>query len=184
MYNIPLMIHIVLALSAIIYVYYSVTTKTAFMFPTQQAAIDVMINLIKTENSENPNKSIKIYDLGAGAGGVALKLANAFPQATVVGVEIAWPAWLYSRIRQNIARLGNVHFILSDFMKVSVADGDFIICYTSDACMGPMSEKFAKEAKQGSLIISNTFPLPTEWIPLQKISVPASVSKEIIAYRV
>ncbi|HBM91208.1 MAG TPA: hypothetical protein DD400_04970 [Rhodospirillaceae bacterium] len=184
MYDIPLMVHIVLALSAFIYVYYSVKTKTAFMFPTQQAAIDVMINLIKTENSENPNKSIKIYDLGAGAGGVALKLAKAFPQATVVGVELAWPAWLYSCIRQKISRLGNVHFTLSDFMKVNVADGDVVILYLSDAYIGQMSEKLAKEGKQGSLIISNTFPLSTQWIPLQEISVQASVSKKIIAYRV
>lgn len=184
MYNIPLWVHIVLTLSAFIYVYYTVTTKTPLMFPTQQAAIDIMITLIKAENSKHPNKLIKIYDLGAGAGGVALKLAKAFPQATVVGVEIAWPAWLYSIVRQKISRLNNVHFILSDFMKVNVANGDVIICYTSDACMGPMSEKFAKEAKQGGLIISNTFPLPTQWTPLQKIPVQASVSKEIIVYRV
>ena len=184
MYDIPLWAHIALALSAFTYVYYTVKTKTPLMFPTQQAALAVMVNLIKTENSEHPQKSIKIYDLGSGAGGVTLKLAKAFPQATVVGVEIAWPAWLYSYIRQKISRLENVHFILNNFMRVNVADGDVVICYTSDACMGPMSEKLAKEAKQGSLIISNTFPLPKQWPPLQKISVQASVSKEIIAYRV
>ncbi len=184
MYDIPLIVHTVVALSAITYVYYTVTTKTALMFPTQQAAIDVMINLIKTENSEHPHKSIKIYDLGSGAGGLVRKLAKAFPQATVVGVEIAWPAWLYSCIRQKISRLGNVHFILSDFMKVNVADGDVTILYLSDAHIGPMSKKLAKEGKQGSLIISNTFPLSTQWIPLQKSFVHASVSKEIIAYRV
>lgn len=184
MYDIPLWVHLALALSAYIYVYYTIKTKTPLMFPTQQAAIDIMIDLIKAENSKHPNKPIKIYDLGAGAGGMALKLAKAFPQATVVGVEIAWPAWLYSFIRQKISRLDNVHFIPSDFMKVNIEDGDIIICYISDACMRRMSEKFSKEVKQGSLIISNTFPLPEPWVPLEKISVQASVSKNIIAYRV
>ncbi len=182
--DISFMIHIVLAFSVFIYVYYTVATKTPLMFPTQQAAIDVMIDLIKTEKNENPDKPIKIYDLGAGAGGVALKLAQAFPHATVVGVEIAWPAWLYARIRQKISKLGHVRFILSDFMNVNVADGDVMIFYMTDACMKQMSEKLAKEAKKGSLVISNTFPLPAPWTPLQKISVQASVSKEIIAYRV
>jgi SAM-dependent methyltransferase len=183
MYDIPRWVHILLALSAFVYVYYTVTTKTPLMFPTQQAAIDVMINLIKAEKCEHSNKSIKIYDLGAGAGGMALKLAKAFPQATVVGVEIAWPAWLYSWIRQKISKLGNVHFILSDFMKINVADGDVVLFYMTDASIGQMSKKLAKEGKKGSLIISNTFPLAEPWIPLEDIPVQASVSKKIIAYR-
>lgn len=184
MYDIPLWVHILLALSAGIYVYYTVTTKTPLMFPTQQAAIDAILELIKAKNTEYPDKSIKIYDLGSGAGGLALKLAKAFPQATVVGVEIAWPAWLYSYVRQKISRLENAHFILKNFMKVNVADGDVIIFYMTDARIEQMSEKLAKEGKRDSLIISNTFPLPAPWIPFQKISVQASVSKEIIAYRV
>jgi hypothetical protein len=141
------------------------------------------MEIIREEIRLCGSENIKIYDLGAGLGGLCLRIARDFPQAEIVGIEMAWPYWLYAFLRRKLSRCGNVRFLLADFWKHDIGDGDIVIFYLGDIAMAAMGEKLQREVKSNRLVISNTFPLPEEWRPLRRIPVQAWLGKEIILYR-
>lgn len=97
-------------------------------------------------------------DLGSGDGRVILELAKRNIQ--VSGYEIKSP--LVKRTQQRIRELGltNIEVFEKDFWGVDLAPFDLIYIYGMTTIMGRLEEKLEKEAKPGTLIITNVFSLP------------------------
>lgn len=171
-----------MAFLGVSYVYYIWRTKVPVV-PTQAAARQVIIAAILAEAQTRNGQSLKIYDLGAGAGGLCLAVARAVPSAHVTGLEIAWPVWAFSLVRQKLLGVRNLSYLRGDFWEYDIGDGDIILSYLGVVIMPLLSDKLKREARDQRLIISNTFPLPEDWLPIQKIDVPAFLSKQVLLYR-
>jgi len=165
------------------YIYYTWRTRIPLVF-TSTPARQAVIRILRADIAARPpGQAVKIYDLGSGIGGLCLAAAKHFPAARVVGMEMAWPIWAVSVLRRMLCGLGNVQFIKGDFWRHDISDGDIVLFYLGDVVMDQMGEKLRREARAGRLIISNTFPLPKDWAPTDRIAVPGALSKEIIIYR-
>jgi len=164
------------------FIYYTCRTKIPLV-ATQAAARNVILSILKTEIDARPGEKIKIYDLGSGLGGLCRTMAREFPGAGVIGIEMGWPIWLYARTRLILCPQKNLRFLCRDFWKHDIRDGDIVVFYLGDVVMSQMAEKLRRDARPNRLIISNTFPLPKDWAPIQRIPVAARLSKEIYVYR-
>jgi hypothetical protein len=102
----------------------------------------------------------RAYELGAGWGGLAWALARARPRATVVAVETAWVPWAALRLRRTFAPVPNLVLLRADFLKLPLGDGALFVCYLFRGAMRQLSEKLAREAQPGALLVTHTFALP------------------------
>ncbi len=174
--------HLTVAISGVTFVYYTWRTKIPAV-PTQQSARSVILDVIRQELQEHPRSQPVIYDLGCGWGGLCLTVAKEFPQAKVIGLELAWPALLVSWVRKLILGRRNFHILRRDFWRYDISNGDIVLCYLGDVVMADLRDKLRREPRANRLLISNTFPLPKDWQPLKRVAIPAVLSKEVIVYR-
>ncbi|NCC03688.1 MAG: hypothetical protein EOM37_06550 [Proteobacteria bacterium] len=178
-------LHLSIFLIVAFFVYGAIRTKIP-MIPSQKIARSTLLDQVKAEIGARGavfNKGLVIYDLGSGFGGLCFDLAKKFPSARVVGIEMIGPLWLFTWLRQKVAGPKNLSFLWGDFWKKTVSDGDIFIFYLGDVVMAQMGAKLKAEAKTGSLILSNTFPLPADWVLDHAVPLPAAVSKMIYVYR-
>jgi SAM-dependent methyltransferase len=178
-------IHLLIFLAVAFFVYGAIRTKIP-MIPSQKIARKTVLAQVKAEVAERGaafGQGLIIYDLGSGFGGLCFDLAKMFPAAQVIGIEMIGPLWLLTWLRQKLAGPKNLRFLWGDFWKRNVSDGDIFIFYLGDVVMAQMGAKLKAEAKTGSLILSNTFPLPADWRLDHTVPLPAKVSKMIYVYR-
>lgn len=97
----------------------------------------------------------QIYELGSGWGGMALDLARSFPEAQVIGLEVSWLPHYFARLRGK--RVKNVEFLRQNFHSVSLKEADAIATYLMIKPMEPLAQKFDRELKKGTPVVSLAF---------------------------
>lgn len=95
-------------------------------------------------------------DLGCGLGGPLARLARLRPDVRLQGVEAAPLNWLIARLRLA----GRARVQLGSLWDVDLAGFDVVYAYLSPAPMARLWDKVRAEMKPGSLLISNSFPVP------------------------
>lgn len=123
--------------------------------PFVTTSSDSLKTVIELANFQPGQKAV---DLGSGNGRVALELAKAGVE--VWGYEIKPELVQRAKTRAEDLRLANIHFHVSDFWNVSLADFDVIYIYGMGSIMGRLEKKLAVEMKPGARFISNIFTLP------------------------
>lgn len=95
----------------------------------------------------------RVLDLGTGTGVVALALADRYPAASVVGVDLS-PAMIEEARRKTAPELaGRVGFEVGDASALDCPDGDFDLVVLSN--MIPFSDELARvTASGGTLVLS------------------------------
>jgi SAM-dependent methyltransferase len=100
----------------------------------------------------------RVIDLGCGLGDVIARLAPARFDASFVGYEVAplpaLVAWLRNRHHAN-ARIAR-----RDFWAENLGTYDVVYAFLSPAAMPELWRKARAEMKPGTLLISNSFPVP------------------------
>jgi tRNA A58 N-methylase Trm61 len=90
---------------------------------TRSEAADVVALLRRAGLAEHA----VIYELGCGWGTLVLALAQAFPHARIVGIEISpFPYWI-ARLRTR--NLGNVSLRRGNFYHCDLQDAEAVVCY-------------------------------------------------------
>ena len=102
--------------------------------------------------------ALRFVDLGAGIGSVVRQLARTRPTAHFTGVENAPASWLIGRLRTR--GLANCHWLWGNFWQTRLDDFDVVYAFLSPAPMAALWEKAQREMRPGSLLISNSFPVP------------------------
>lgn len=101
---------------------------------------------------------LRAVDVGAGTGGALKRLAKGRPDASFTGIEHAplpfLLAWLASRDQANC------HVKQGDFWRHSLAEYDVVYAFLSPVPMPRLWQKARQEMRSGSLLISNSFPVP------------------------
>jgi SAM-dependent methyltransferase len=105
-----------------------------------------------------PAASIKVIDLGCGAGGLLRHLAKARPDCRFVGIEHAPLPWLLAFLRTR--GMDNVSIRRGDFWQESLAGYDLVYAFLSPAPMPRLWQKARTEMAPGALLISNSFAVP------------------------
>ncbi|MDR1934375.1 MAG: class I SAM-dependent methyltransferase [Candidatus Accumulibacter sp.] len=100
----------------------------------------------------------KIIDLGAGTGSVVRGLAGMREDLQVFGVENSYLPWTVGFLRT--AGIGNCHWTLGSFWRVSLADYDLVYAFLSPAPMSRLWLKAKAEMRPGAWFISNSFSVP------------------------
>jgi len=107
-----------------------------------------------------PRRPCQVLDLGCGLGGPLRALARARPDCQFTGIEHAPLPWLWARIA--CASLPNVRVLRGDFWRHALTPYDVIYAFLSPAPMARLGEKAAAEMRPGTLLVSNSFPIP-DW---------------------
>lgn len=130
-----------------------------------------------------PDFSGVIYELGSGWGTLAFPLANKFPSCLVIAVENSPFPYLVSKLRGFIFPLKNLVMQKEDFFQVSLKDARVVVCYLYPGAMSQLKEKFEKELREDSWVISNTFAIPG-WKPVKEITLTDCYRTKIYLYSV
>lgn len=104
-----------------------------------------------------------VFDLGAGDGRILLAVKKRFPGVTAVGCEIAPTVWLLGKLRL----LGSgVRLHLKSALREDVRSADVVLLYLFPHLLRALAEKFDRELKPGTLVVSQTFAFPGR-VPLE-----------------
>jgi len=106
-------------------------------------------------------KAKKFYDLGAGNGKVISQVASRYPDIKCVGIEYNISAYCCAKIR-NIFLKQKINYKFRDFFKINISDADVVYAYLFPGLMERLEDKFARELKKGTLVISNAFPIKSK----------------------
>jgi ubiquinone/menaquinone biosynthesis C-methylase UbiE len=95
----------------------------------------------------------RVLDLGTGTGVVALALAERYPEATVVGIDLSPGMIEEARLKLPAELAGRVEFEVGDASALASPDGDFDLVVLSN--MIPFADELARiTALGGTLVLS------------------------------
>lgn len=123
----------------------------------------------------------RVLDLGAGIGSTTVPLADNFPDSHFTGVENAPLTWLVGRVF-SLGR-PNISWRWEDMWQVKLNDYDVVYAFLSPVPMPRLWEKIQAEMPPGSLLISNSFPVPGA-VPSQVIEVACTPSRPLYCYKI
>ncbi|MFA5023720.1 MAG: class I SAM-dependent methyltransferase [Patescibacteria group bacterium] len=104
--------------------------------------------------------SIKtVYELGCGRALFLRAWRKKYPETKLVGLDYHFfPYWL-AKIN-NRQKRNRVIILRKNFLKINLQEADLIYCYLNINTMKILKEKFLKECRPGTIIISLMFSLP------------------------
>jgi hypothetical protein len=124
-----------------------------------------IIRLLKEDFEARKGNSYTIIDLGSGNGLFTREIAQAIPQAKVIGIEMAKQSVLWSNMLKRWAKLDNITYKRMNFLSYDFSEADAIVMYLIPPLMGMLGKKLHEEARSGTLITSNKFRLGNGWVP-------------------
>ncbi len=144
--------------------------------PTRKSDRQRIITLVKKYAPEHGN----LYELGSGTGLVSLGIAQEL-QKKVIGIEFVFPLFFYAKIKALFSQSQAV-FLWKDFFKQDLSDASLIYLFgTPKPLAGKLKEKFEKECKEGTIIISYVFEIPG-W-ETEYVSKPTEKELSIFVYK-
>ncbi|MDD3287378.1 MAG: methyltransferase domain-containing protein [Alphaproteobacteria bacterium] len=124
-----------------------------------------IIDLLKTDFEARKISPYTIVDLGSGNGLFTREIAQALPQARVIGIEITRQSVMWSNWRKRRAKINNLEYRRMDFLLYDFSEADAVVMYLVPRFMNSLGKKLHEEAKSGTLITSNKFSLGDGWVP-------------------
>ena len=106
------------------------------------------------------NDNNKVIELGCGKAGFLRALAKKFPNTKLIGIEYSFLPWIIAKIQSNFGRYHNIKIIRENIFKTDISEANLIYCYLNIKMMRDLENKFKKECKKGTQIISYLFKLP------------------------
>lgn len=104
----------------------------------------------------NLNGKECVYELGAGKAGFLRAVEQKFKNEHLVGVEYSW--WPYILAKMQIMITGSkIKMIKKNIFKVNLKEADVIYCFLIPKMMDSLAEKFKKECRPGTLVVSYKF---------------------------
>ncbi len=169
-----------LFIAAVLYIFFYEKKLNLPPVPSLPWVRPLIMKAIKKHTSADT--AYKIAEVGSGWGGMIVHLLRHFKNAHVTGFEGSPLPRITSIIR--LLPFGKrVRLSGEDFFKVDLSEYDFIFCYLSPRHMAELEPKFKAELKPGTLIISNSFPMPN-WQPVDIYENWALFKIQVYIYKV
>ncbi|MFQ5804728.1 MAG: SAM-dependent methyltransferase [Candidatus Methylomirabilales bacterium] len=125
-----------------------VTGESIFRF-TDRPLVEAILALVPMRPGQ------RFYDLGCGDGRMLITAKQRYG-VHAVGYEVNLFAYLYARLNVWWHRAGaEVRF--RNFMCADLSDADVIYCYQASGAIQQLRDKFQRELRPGTIVISNTY---------------------------
>lgn len=109
-------------------------------------------------------------EMGCGNGRVCSYIARKNPSATVIGIELAFPFYLFTKIRTSIFGPKNLKIVFGDALKYDISTVDVLYVYgLTDSVNNEIKKKIETEMKLGAKFISYVFQIKN-WKGKQTVS--------------
>ncbi len=154
--------------------------KTARISPTPTLPWVRKAILSTLKEHMDRGKVYKFAELGCGWGGINLVLAKNFPKSSIVGYEISFFPWIFSKIRAFLS-FQDIKIINKSFFDEDLSGFDAVICYLSPWHMEKLKAQLTG-LRAGSLVVSNAFAIPG-WEPIQILHTDVFIKIPIYVYR-
>lgn len=145
------------------------------LFLSSSAVSDALIAIAIKEHA------LRLADIGAGVGTVAIPLAQRLPTVTIDAMERAPLPWLITFCRCR--DLSNVSVRFMSLWRSNLVGYDVVFAFLSPLVMVEVGQKVRREMRVGSLFISSSFPVP-DWKPEGIIVVEDSRKTRLYCYRI
>lgn len=122
--------------------------------PTQRRDLEAICEVIKLEPDQT------LYELGCGDGRLVFALAQKYPQAQLIGIEILWPVYLIAKLKQLVRyrHLKNVHIRYGNAYHTDLSDADVVYIFGMKKTLKhKLQQKFLHELKPTAQICSYIF---------------------------
>ncbi|MGC9048805.1 MAG: SAM-dependent methyltransferase [Patescibacteria group bacterium] len=140
--------------------------------PLSQKEVERILSLAEIQ----PNDVL--YDLGSGDGRIIIKAAQKYKIKKAVGIEIAWPLVLWSKLKVKLAGLGApVQVKCGNLYKADISEATIVVLFLMPEAIEKLIPKLKKELRPGTKIISAVFKI-NNW-PALKIDRPRAKDKPI-----
>lgn len=121
--------------------------------PTPMQVVDAMINAAELKGHEH------VYDLGAGDARFLIRVKELHPGCHAIGCELVPAIWLLGMLR--IWWSGKkVTLRCQSAYSMDVRNADVLLLYLLPSMLGALGERFDRELRPGTRVISNTFRFP------------------------
>ena len=135
--------------------------------PTGRSMVRSMIDLARLSGSEN------VFDVGAGDGKILIATKRRHPAVTATGIELSPTVWLLGKFKILLSGQ-RITFLRRNAFDCDLRNADTIFLYLWPDLMVALEDKFDRELKPGTVVISHAFRFPrrqpTEVIKLQRWS--------------
>ena len=123
--------------------------------------------ILKDYVAKTGKKQINVIDLGSGDGAWTRHVAKQLPEANVVGLEFAWPSFLWSRFLARVLGFKNLSYQRADFFAYDMSQVDAVMMYQSVFLIERISQKLKSDLKPGAIVLSNRYALKAGWEPTE-----------------
>lgn len=128
-----------------------------------------------------PPRPARALDIGAGTGALLRPLAQARPDCRFTGIELAPATWLLGR---TLGRgLANLEWHRGDLFAHDWQRYDLVYAFLSPVPMAEVWRKASAELRPGSVLVSNSFPVP-EREPDRVVDVGDRRATRLYIYRI
>jgi len=144
--------------------------------PTQTCDLNRIIKLMDLKEGQ------KFVEIGCGNGRVSSYVAKKNPKANVIGIEYAFPFYLFSKIRGFIFGPSNMKIEFGNALKKDFSDVDVVYVFgLKETVNGVLKDKMRTELKKGAKFISYVFEVDG-WIGKEKKAESVEGAGEIYLY--
>lgn len=161
-----------LTLAILLLMIYSAIRYVPFV-PTSSRLVKLMVDQAEIKDGQI------VYDLGCGDGRLLIE-AKRRKNVQAVGVEAAWWVFMLAKIKRwwsgqkIILQWGN-------FFEQDLRNADVIFCYLFPKIMKRLEQKFKAELRQGTRIVSLSFPM-VSLTPIKTIQTRPDKPKNFLIY--
>jgi SAM-dependent methyltransferase len=165
--NTQIIILTLLAISSFLftsfYLLLLIDSLSGHTLPTSNKVISEICKIIETDKPESKN----FYDLGCARGKLALEIKKRRPDLLVRAIDKSELRIFFAKLK-NIFLRRKIEFIKQDIFQIDLSNADVLYTYLWWDLLPSLKEKFFRELKKGSLVISNTSFDPS-WVPTRTI---------------
>jgi SAM-dependent methyltransferase len=121
-------------------------------FPSSTKVVEALVQELPLE------KSFRFIDLGCGFGEPIFSLARLRPEGTFIGIDVSPFSVLVAWVRSLF--YANVKIRFSNLWKHHLGKYDIVYAFLAPPPMIDLASKLVREAREGRLVISNSFSIP------------------------
>ncbi|MEG3640042.1 class I SAM-dependent methyltransferase [Magnetococcus sp. PR-3] len=140
----------------------------------------VMRRTLRMVLPKNPQGDV--VELGSGWGGLTQQLGEAYPNHTIIGLELSPLPWLISRLRSLLVGARHVQYLRCDFRVHPIDRAGLIVCYLNPEVMQKIEPWLWQGVAKGSWIVCIGFALPGHQA-IKQVHVPDIHASQIFLYQ-
>ena len=128
--------------------------------PPMPSSASVRRAIVAAIQTETEGGGAEILDIGSGWGGLARRLAIAFPGARVIGLDLALLPHFIAQIASKIIGPSNLSFRRGDARSAELRNVDVVTLYLSGPTLLSIWPEVENGLTPGTLVVSAAFALP------------------------